>query len=196
MKFYLCRHGQTHWNAARILLGQYQSEVTESGIEQAKQLAHSALSWGIDLVVSSHLLRAKQTAEICAKLLDTDHLIEAGFAERNFAEWQGREIAKIEGFKAFRQQCYSDVEHRPNSNAENTQEVRHRFLLALNTLAKAYPNSNAILVVSHGDAMDCAISNWTNPQYLKNGEFVVLDYYDGELHIDQLPEKTLQTQSV
>jgi probable phosphoglycerate mutase len=147
-------------------------------------------------VASSHLRRAAKTAEICATHLDVPHVTHPGVAERQYGSWQGQAIASLSGFTTFRQQCYANTELRPNPDAENTQEVRNRYIEALNTLALDNPNSHAILLVSHGDAIDCLVSNWTHPQYLKNGQFVIVEYRDGLLHVDDLPPQNLPTQSV
>ena len=194
--FYLCRHGQTVWNSQRILQGHLESELTQKGVEQAYALAKQANSWDIDLVVSSHLKRAKHTASICAEFLSVEHHTYNDIAERNFANWQGQKIAEIDGFREFRESCYKFVDNKPNEAAESTREVRNRFQSILEEIAKQQSVSANILVVSHGDALDCVLSQWTHPQYLKNGQYVVLKYSDEQFHIDALPVGKMSTTAV
>ena len=69
--FYIFRHGQTIWNAEGRPQGQSETPVplTLIGVEQAHRLAQKLSDKKIKLIVSSDLLRAKQTAEIVAEEL-------------------------------------------------------------------------------------------------------------------------------
>jgi probable phosphoglycerate mutase len=193
MIFFLCRHGETDWNKDRVLQGRSQSQLNQTGIAQAEKLASIASKWNIDLVVSSPLDRAKTTAQICAKSLSLPMDIIDALAERNFADWQGQPISKLEDFIRFRQICYGEEDLRPVNGAETTRDVRNRFKTALLNIAQNYQNCRAALVVSHGDAIDCFISQYTHPQYLKNTEFVKVrfDKIENRFEVDALPQREL-----
>ena len=63
MKVYIVRHGQVPHNA----LGQYNTadeDLTELGIEQAKELRDKIKNIDFDIIISSPLNRARHTAEI------------------------------------------------------------------------------------------------------------------------------------
>ena len=67
---YLVRHGQTNWNILGKTQGHGNSNLTEKGINQAKDLAESMIKYPIDYIYSSDLGRAVETAEIIANKFD------------------------------------------------------------------------------------------------------------------------------
>ena len=58
------RHGETIWNRERRVQGITDIPLTENGIEEAKKLVPIVKELNIDVVISSPLDRAKQTAKI------------------------------------------------------------------------------------------------------------------------------------
>lgn len=61
----LVRHGLTEWNVAGRFQGQTDLPLSEDGRRQARRLARRTARFGeIDLLVSSPLLRARETAEL------------------------------------------------------------------------------------------------------------------------------------
>ncbi len=63
MKVYLVRHGECDSNLKKIY--NYKNEgLNKTGIEQAKALKEKITDINFDIIYSSPLLRAKQTAEI------------------------------------------------------------------------------------------------------------------------------------
>ncbi len=85
MKLILIRHGLTDWNAEKRIQGRIDRPLSETGIEQIRQLqlpeAFRQLRW-----YCSPLQRARQTAEL---LQITDPTIEAALIEMNWGEWEG-----------------------------------------------------------------------------------------------------------
>ena len=61
---YLVRHGETKENVANILQGHMPGELTERGIEQARQLCKKLQSVRFDALVCSDLKRCVDTAAI------------------------------------------------------------------------------------------------------------------------------------
>ena len=60
----LVRHGETIDNVNRIMQGQTQGELTETGVRQASNLAESLANTHIDIYMSSDLKRAYDTCRI------------------------------------------------------------------------------------------------------------------------------------
>ncbi|WP_339725713.1 histidine phosphatase family protein [uncultured Paraglaciecola sp.] len=170
---YLCRHGQSHYNAQGKLQGQLESPLTCLGKTQAKQLAISAKSWGITHIISSSLSRAQQTAQICGQLLEVPVAIQTGLEERHYGHWQGSSISQLPDFEEFKQHCYSHLDLAPCAGAESTAQVRTRMEKQLSVLAQA-PSTGNLLVISHGDAIDCLITSWSAPRHMKNSQHLRL----------------------
>jgi len=67
MKIILVRHGETEENIKRIVQGHLPGTLSKLGIEQAKKLAQKLKDEKIDLIYSSDLARALDTAKEIAK---------------------------------------------------------------------------------------------------------------------------------
>ncbi len=88
---YIFRHGQTIWNAEGRPHGQHEYPVplTVNGTEQAAKLASNLSDKKIKLVVSSDLLRAKQTGEIVAKKLGVKIIFDQRLREVDYGILNG-----------------------------------------------------------------------------------------------------------
>ena len=72
----IIRHGTTSWNKAGRLQGYSDIPLDEEGIEQAMKLGQRLSNENWDLVYSSHLIRARQTAAIIAQEINISSVIE------------------------------------------------------------------------------------------------------------------------
>ena len=64
MKVYIIRHGETDWNKDRLLQGDVDIPLNETGRKQALEVRELLKNKTIDLCVSSPLSRTYETAEI------------------------------------------------------------------------------------------------------------------------------------
>jgi broad specificity phosphatase PhoE len=89
--FVFLRHGESVGNAEARWQGQSDYVLTEKGRSQAHALAKRWKSEGVkfDLVITSPLLRAKETAEIIASTLDTKVELDPILMERHIGEMEG-----------------------------------------------------------------------------------------------------------
>lgn len=92
----LIRHGETDWNYEGRYQGQADPPLNEVGIEQAKDLANSLREVQIDVLYSSPLRRALQTAQILAERLRIPLITDPRLMEINQGEWETRLRAEIE----------------------------------------------------------------------------------------------------
>lgn len=156
-----------------MLQGQLDNPLTALGKEQATRLATRAREWNISTIVSSHLSRAQQTAEICAQSLNLTAASQRGFEERHYGDWQGVPISQLHSYEHFKLKCYSQTDWVPCSGAESTTTVRNRMVRQLKALAQTHLKGN-ILLISHGDAIDCLLSMWTTPKTMTNCQHIRL----------------------
>ena len=89
MKLYVARHGQTEWNVNNRVCGVTDVELTAEGMEQAKTLSTKIIDKQIDIIVSSPLLRAKQTARIISDRMGRDFVIDNRLSEQNYGVYEG-----------------------------------------------------------------------------------------------------------
>ena len=86
----LLRHGQTPLSAERRFAGIGDIELTETGVRQAKLAGERlAARGGVDVVVTSPLRRARQTAEEVAAAIGAPVEEDADFRETDFGAWEG-----------------------------------------------------------------------------------------------------------
>lgn len=180
MLLYVCRHGETEWNRDRKLQGQLNSPLTELGQEQAAVMAEKAGAWELSGVWSSHLGRAKHTADICASTLQVNHDIDQRLCERSFGEWEGKPMATLPDYLEFRKYRYTQPERMPNNGGENANTVAARLSEALHDIANC-SNGN-VLVISHGDAMACLARTFSQGRKIGNCSGYILGAESGELH--------------
>ena len=86
MELYMVRHGQTDFNKNKRLQGVIDIPLNEYGIELAEKTAEGLKDVPFDVIYSSPLSRAFQTAEIIrgdrpVEIIPTDSLLELSFGE-------------------------------------------------------------------------------------------------------------------
>ncbi len=91
----MLRHGQTEHSGQRRYSGRGDVPLTELGQRQAAAAAaRLARTDGVAAVVSSPLLRARQTAQPVAKALGVPMTVHDGLIETDFGAWEGLTFAE------------------------------------------------------------------------------------------------------
>lgn len=91
----LVRHGETAANRARLALGRADPLLTEHGESQAQALAESLASSGATRVLSSPLLRARQTAAMVADVLGLTIEVDDRLVEMDYGDWDERSFSEF-----------------------------------------------------------------------------------------------------
>lgn len=92
----LVRHGETTWNAARLVQGHNDEAVlTERGLQQAAALAEGFGETAVAALWSSDLQRARATAEPLADGLGLPLQVHSGLRERNFGRFEGGPVEDL-----------------------------------------------------------------------------------------------------
>lgn len=148
---YLTRHGQTLWNLEKRLQGRGNSPLTEEGIERAKELSDRLKNIHIDIIYSSPIERAFETAKIIKGNKDIEIVTDNGFMEMSFGDYEGRRTDEI-----MKENPSWDINliMKGNTelsapNGENLGEVRIRVANTMNKIIKANIGKT-ILIVAHG----------------------------------------------
>ena len=89
MKLYIIRHGETSWNKLKKMQGQKDIMLNQEGIRLAEITGQKMKDIPIDLVISSPLLRAKQTAELVMAGRELPMITDKRIAEMSFGVWEG-----------------------------------------------------------------------------------------------------------
>lgn len=157
----LLRHGQTDWNIDLRLQGTADIPMNAFGIAQVELAAKRLLEQGWDVVLSSPLGRAKQSAEIVSSFLGIEQVsIEPLLLERSFGIGEGLTYAEW-GEK------YSKLDEIPG--AESASDVARRSQLLLDHIAREFQGAK-ILAVSHGALIRFVLSEVTSGTVPPPGE--------------------------
>lgn len=98
MKFHFVRHAETIWHLSDRYAGHTDIELTEDGSKQTHKLQEWAQKQNIEMIYTSGLKRAIETAEPTCQSLNIPPKIEPGFNEVNFGVIEGltkNEFAKM-----------------------------------------------------------------------------------------------------
>lgn len=140
-RFFLVRHGETEWNRLRKIQGVSDIPLNDTGRAQAAALGDILAPHRFDLIVSSPLSRAFETAQILASKLGMPApLVIDTLVERNYGEAEGSNGADL------------DVRYPPGTEIpgrEDRAEVTRRAVSTLHDLAMRHPEAD-ILAVAHG----------------------------------------------
>ena len=143
MRIYVARHGQTQWNAENKICGRTDLPLTALGLAQAEELADKVEKLDIDLILSSPMLRARQTAQASAARLDVAIEIDDRLIEQDYGIYEGAD-RYTPGFLANKRQFACRY-----PGGESMFQVAARVYSLLEDLKVRYPGKN-ILLVCHG----------------------------------------------
>lgn len=154
MRVYIIRHGETEYNRRGILQGNINSPLLEESIDKAKELNKWASSINFDMVMSSNLNRAFDTAKI---IIDNKYDISKNkdISEMTFGYWQGKTKEEIFQSEPDKEQ-YHNYFFAPNNykninGGESFSDIVERannFIETLKNMEK--DGKKDILVVTHG----------------------------------------------
>ena len=149
--FYIVRHGETAWNAKRILQGQIDIPLNEVGEKQAKEIAEIMSSTHFDLAFSSDLLRAHRTTDVI--VAERNMAVEAteSLRERKFGKFEGNPTKEYFKYLELLQHVSHDerFKHKQAEDFESDEEFSSRVVTFLRETAVANPGKN-ILIGAHG----------------------------------------------
>lgn len=94
-KIIIVRHGQSIGNATKTVLGHTDLDLSELGYKQAEVTANELKNEKIDLIVSSDLKRAYNTALSHAKIHNLDVIPNKMLREVYLGAWEGQKTADI-----------------------------------------------------------------------------------------------------
>lgn len=145
MKIIITRHGETEENKQGIIQGHLNGTLSELGVEQAKKLANRLKNEKIDLIFSSDLDRAKNTAEEIAKFHPkVPFELKKELRERFLGNFQGG----IHDEKW--QRTKFDEKLMGIEGGELLGEMHNRAKNFIDNLKKNHPKENILLVAHHG----------------------------------------------
>jgi len=142
----LVRHGQSVSNASGVWQGQGDSPLDEVGRIQVEALGHALRERSYDLVLSSDLSRAADTA----KAVDAELELDPAWREIDVGDWEGLTAEQVgirfpEQVAALRARKAVAI-----GGGESWPEVFQRADDALGALRRRMPDGGRVIVFTHG----------------------------------------------
>ena len=147
--WYLVRHGETEWNAAARMQGQWDSPLTTRGREHARMTARLLSRLGVDAMFASPLGRVRETIEILSKTVPLPVTFDDRLKEWSAGLWSGELWADLcHKWPAEWTAWEADRYHYRSPGGENFVDLSSR---AQGFLARASAASaERIAIVAHG----------------------------------------------
>ena len=177
-RMFLIRHGETRWNAeGRVQGGGYDLELNDDGLRQADATAEELRDVGtFDILASSHLRRAKQTADAVSRFHPSARRRElSGLGEMRFGKFEG---LALQGPNCKKETMYEwlgcmdkmneDENLRwPGDDGESLADVEKRAMASINSLlneARTHDGdsgeaSKQIGVLAHGRTINILLAS-------------------------------------
>ena len=144
----LLRHGQTPMSVQKRYAGRSDIPLTDIGLQQAAAAAKRLASAGIDVIVASPLLRARQTAGEVAATTGAPVVTDDGFRETDFGAWEGLTFAEVRERWPAEVSAWLADPAVPPPDGESFAEVSERVAGALQRVL-ADRAGQTVLIVSH-----------------------------------------------
>jgi 2,3-bisphosphoglycerate-dependent phosphoglycerate mutase len=150
----LIRHGQTDFNRELRFQGHVDAPLNATGHAQAARLAARLADEDLDVVVSSDLLRARDTAAPLLARRPLPSRLDPAWREQAFGELEGLIVSEVPARHPTLWAAWS--RHEADSappGGESYRAFHARVMTALNALAEAHAGAR-IAVFTHGGALD------------------------------------------
>ena len=186
------RHGETDWNRQQRFQGQIDVPLNAAGHVQAARLAARLADSPADVLLSSDLARARETAAPLERAWGCTAGTVPGLREQSFGIWEGLDVPTIKTRHADLWQAW--LEHQADfalPQGESLMQFHTRVMQAVREIAGSHAGRR-ITVVTHGGVLDML---WRSAKGLPvaglrecaipNTGLNRLRWAGGSLHIDQ-----------
>jgi probable phosphoglycerate mutase len=152
--FVMVRHGETAWNRELRFQGQRDVVLNDIGHEQARRVALHLAREAVDVLVSSDLLRACETAQPTADALGKEMLTDCALREQTFGIVEGMTAVEIRAThpEVLENWARFDADYQI-PQGESIRQFHARVMAAMQRLATQHAGQR-VLVFTHGGVLD------------------------------------------
>ncbi|WP_394157924.1 histidine phosphatase family protein [Bacillus altitudinis] len=186
----LVRHGETDWNAAKRIQGRTDIHLNDTGKWQAEQTGLYLKDAHWDVVISSPLSRAKETAHLILQHVHAPLVIMDDFIERDYGDAEGMSFEE-------RQKLFPNKQY---PNMEPLSALQDRMLEGIEKVRATYPDKR-VLIVAHGAAIHALLTALADEHMgiqdtrLVNACLNYVEWTDGEWKVNDYNVVSHLTQS-
>jgi 2,3-bisphosphoglycerate-dependent phosphoglycerate mutase len=200
------RHGETDWNRQERFQGQIDVALNATGLAQAQRLAARLAAEPADVLISSDLGRALQTAAPLGRAWELTATPMRGLREQSFGMLEGLDVPTI---KAQHADLWRDwLAHRADfalpGGGESLAQFHDRVLAAVRDIANTH-TGRRVAIVTHGGVLGmlwrsaqglpldglrtCAIPNAGINRLRWQGGGLHIELWGDDAHLAGLPEQ-------
>lgn len=191
MEIYIVRHGETLWNKAKKLQGSVDIELNDYGRSLAIQTGEALSDTRIDVIYSSPLKRAYETACLIRGSRDIEIITDDRIKELSFGHFEGQCFSELLAddsltFKYFfkKPELYEA--------ADDAETLEHLILRATSFMQEVIEplekKCERVMIVAHGalnKAIMCYIKKHHTDMFWSGGlqqncNVIIADYSDGK----------------
>ena len=157
------RHGRTAWNLEHRFQGQTDVPQDEVGVAQAKAAARMLMALRPQIIVSSNLSRARDTAAPLAAACGLEVFEDPRLQETDGGSWEGRRredllVSDADNYLAW----LAGERIRPGGDGEDRHVVGARVLAAITDVLERTSTRRTAVVVTHGGAARAVLAPLLN----------------------------------
>ncbi|MDM5154584.1 phosphoserine phosphatase 1 [Bacillus sp. DX1.1] len=157
---YVTRHGETEWNVAKRMQGRKNSNLTEQGMLQAKQLGNRIKDMPLHAIYSSPSERTLHTARLIKGERNIPILADEHFYEIHMGTWEGQTLEELEKQYPDEVNLFWNEPHRfVSTSGENFAAVNKRVIEGVNLILERH-KGESILIVSHAAAAKLLVGHF------------------------------------
>ncbi|WP_062408846.1 histidine phosphatase family protein [Paenibacillus naphthalenovorans] len=172
------RHGTTEWNLAGRMQGQMDTPLAEVGRIQARLLAERLQGEDWDAIISSDLIRARETAQLIADITGSPFIgVDSRLRERAFGQLEGTTTED-------RLLRWGENWRELDLGLESDEALLARWRSFLLDMERDH-RGKRILIVSHGGYIAPVLASFLGQpieEHLKNTSLTVIERVEESWH--------------
>lgn len=196
MRMIIVRHGESEWNRIHRYQGQLDAALSDLGLRQAEALAQRLQKEPIDIIYTSPLKRAADTAHAIAHFHpDAAIHVDNALLEIDHGEWQGKYIDEItekyaDGLREWRE--YPTRSQMPGGESfsnilKRTLEFKERLLDKLTDQTVVVSTHDVVIKILVADALGMNMDR-LNCIWVTNASISVIEYGQHQPYLVSLSE--------
>ena len=197
MKFFLVRHGETEWNRINRFQGISDISLNAKGKAQAEALAQALKDETIDVVYSSPLIRARETAKAIRHFHPSSlYFEEEGLKEMDLGDFEGMDAPHwAKQYPEFRKKWRESPSSVKLPGGESLKGVQIRAVKTLERIIQNHRPETILLICSHNfvihailcHALEISLDNFREIKQ-ETAALNLLYKYDDRLVVEKVNE--------
>lgn len=149
---YFVRHGETILTPTRKFsgTGALDPELTADGLAQAERVAAEVAKLEPEVLISSPLKRARQTADAIARATGLSVIDDTDWYELSFGSWDGKSIEEVKAETPEDYQAWVNSSSYRPGGGESYDEAALRIDAAMEKVLSQYPGQKVVVVTHNG----------------------------------------------